>query len=64
MNRTPLLVFDKKGADLIQFFTKKVKKGLKSGLCSNTDVKKHVFGLVHKYKSPYLCNILKTIFLP
>ena len=29
MNRTPLLVFDKKGADLIQIFTKKGKKRAK-----------------------------------
>ena len=40
------------------------KKGLKKGLCPNTDVKKHVFLFVKRGKSPYLCNILKTIFLP
>lgn len=36
----------------------------KYALCPYTDVKKHVFRLVQRNKSPYLCNILKTIFLP
>ena len=54
-------VWHKKSKKKSCFF---LPKSHKNAVCSDTDVKKHIFTLVRDGKSAYLCNILKTIFLP